>query len=131
MTRNWNATSPTRPRGRAYDPWVHAQDLGIEVVVRPLRSAHGLWIAERRTILVHSRLRIGAQRCALAHELGHAEHAHPDHRPKFEWQADRFAASNLICPDELDDLYKWCPDEQRLVAELGVTSRLLKAYLAA
>ena len=50
-------------------------------------------------------------------------------RPKHENQADRFAALNLICADELADLYKWCPDEQRVVQELGVTTRLFRAYL--
>lgn len=105
--------------------------MGVEVVLHPLRSAHGLWLPERNLILVHSRLRAGAQRNVLAHELGHAALAHLDARPKHERQADEFAAHHLICPDELADLYKWCPDEQRLVAELGVTTRLLRAYLAA
>lgn len=124
-------TSQSSPRGRAYDPWEHADALGLDVYVRPLRTAHGLWIPERRAILIHSRLRAGAQRNVLAHEIGHADLAHPDDRPKFERQADVYAARNLICPDELSDLYKWCPDEQRIVTELGVTTRLFRAYLLA
>jgi Zn-dependent peptidase ImmA (M78 family) len=126
-----NRTNPTHPRGRAYDPWAHADDMGIEVVVRPLRSAHGLWLPEYNTILLHSRLRAGAQRNVLAHEVGHAALAHPDDRPKHERQADVFAARNLIDPAELADLYKWCPDEQRIVTELGVTTRLFRAFLLA
>lgn len=98
--------------------------------MRPLRSAHGLWLPEFNTILVHNRLRVGAQRCILAHELGHAALAHPDDRPKHEVQADRWAARNLICPDELEALYSWCPDEQRLITELGVTRRLFRAYVS-
>lgn len=121
-------TSPSR-RGRCYDPWAHAAQLGIEVVVRPLRTAHGLWMPEHNTILVHSKLRAGNQRLILAHELGHGALAHPDDRPKHENQADQFAARNLIDPDELADLYKWCPDEQRIVAELGVTTRLFRAFV--
>jgi Zn-dependent peptidase ImmA (M78 family) len=105
--------------------------MGIEVVVRPIRSAHGLWLPEYNTILLHSRLRAGAQRNVLAHEVGHAALAHPDDRPKHERQADVYAARNLIDPAELDDLYKWCPDEQRIVTELGVTTRLFRAFLLA
>lgn len=118
----------TPPRGREYDPWTHAEQLGLEVIVRPLRTSHGLWLPEMRTILLHSRLRAGAQRNVLAHEIGHADLGHMDDRPKHERQADVYAARNLICPDELAELYKWCPDERRLISELGVTTRLFRAY---
>lgn len=124
-------TSPALPKGREYDPWRHADLLGIDVFVRPLRTAHGLWIPDQGVILIHSRLRSGAQRNVLAHELGHAAHEHHDDRPKHEHQADRYAALNLICPDELADLYKWAPDEQRIISELGVTTRLFRAYVLA
>lgn len=121
--------SPSFPRGRAYDPWEHADALGIEVVVRRLRTANGLWFPEHGQILINDRLRAGQQRLVLAHELGHGALMHPDDRPKHEKQADQFAARNLICPDELADLYKWCPDEGRIVQELGVTTRLFRAYV--
>lgn len=120
---------PTQRRGRDYDPWVHAEQLGLEVVVRPLRTSHGLWVPDLNTIIIHSRLRAGAQRNVLAHEIGHADLGHRDDRPKHEHQADVYAARNLICPDELADLYKWCPDERRLISELGVTTRLFRAYV--
>lgn len=71
------------------------------------------------------------RRNALAHGVAHAALGHCDDRPKHEKQADKFAAQNLICPDELADLYKWCRDEPQLVQELGVTTRFLRAYLAA
>lgn len=123
--------SPTHPRGRAYDPWQHAHDIGLTVIVQPLRTAHELWLPEHNTLLVHSRLRSVHQRNALAHGIGHAVLAHPDDRPKHERQADVYAARNLIDPVELEDLYKWCPDEQRIVSELGVTTRLFRAFLLA
>src|SRR5690606_27471749 len=114
-------TNTTLPKGRAYDPWEHAEQLGIEVVVRRLRTAHGRWFPEYNQILISDRLRAGDQRLVLAHELGHGALNHADDRPKYENQADRFAARNLIAPDELADLYEWCADEQRIIAELGVT----------
>lgn len=97
--------------------------------VRPLRTAHGLWLPERELILIHSKLRVGAQRNVLAHELGHAVLAHTDDSPKHEQQADRFAALHLICPAELADVYRWTRDERHIVSELGVTTRLFRAYV--
>jgi Zn-dependent peptidase ImmA (M78 family) len=110
---------------------VHAEHLGIEVVVRRLRTAHGRWFPEHNQILISDRLRVREQRLVLAHEIGHAALGHIDDRPKHENQADRFAAQNLICPAELADLYEWCRDERRIVAELGVTTRLFRAYVLA
>jgi Zn-dependent peptidase ImmA (M78 family) len=99
--------------------------------VRRLRSANGIYFREYGEIIISDRLRPRDQALTLAHELGHATLGHPDDRPKYEKQADRFAAQNLICPDELADLYEWCRDERRIVAELGVTTRLFRAYVLA
>lgn len=128
-TQRWVETSLTLPRGHAYDPWEHAERLGIEVVVRRLRTANGLYFPEYGQILISDRLRLGRQRLVLAHEVGHAALLHHDDRPKHERQADQFAAQNLICPDELAGLYEWCTDESKIVAELGVTTALFRAYV--
>lgn len=122
-------TSPNFPRGRAYDPWEHAELLGIPVFVRRLRTARGIWFPEYGEIIISDKLRAWDQRLTLAHELGHGVLMHPDDRPKHEKQADQFAAQNLICPDELADLYGWCSDERRIIAELGVTTTLFRAYV--
>ncbi|KQQ65032.1 hypothetical protein ASF63_13750 [Microbacterium sp. Leaf320] len=99
------------------------------MVVRRLRTANGRYFPEYGQILISDKLRVGRQRLVLSHEVGHAALLHPDDRPKHEKQADQFAARNLICPDELADLYEWCPDERRIVAELGVTTTLFRAYV--
>lgn len=125
------STSPRTRKGRDYDPWEHAEQLGIDVAVRRVRTAHGRWFPEHNTIILSNRLRVSQQRLVLAHEIGHYAYNHPDDRPKHEKQADQFAAQNLICPDELADLYKWVPDEGRLIQELGVTTRLFRAYVLA
>lgn len=124
-------TSPSFPRGREYDPWEHADALGIPVIVRRLRTANGIYFREYGEIILSDKLRPRDRRLTLSHELGHAELLHPDDRPKHEKQADQFAARNLIHPDELADLYEWCPDERRIVAELGVTTTLFRAYVLA
>lgn len=131
MTLSLSKTSLTQPKGRAYDPWAHADALGIEIVIRPIRTAHELWLPEYKTLIVHSKLRAAHQRSALAHGVAHAALAHEDDRPKHERQADRLAALHLIDPEEVADLYKWCPDEQRIVTELGVTTRLFRAFVQA
>ncbi|MDQ0726853.1 ImmA/IrrE family metallo-endopeptidase [Microbacterium sp. W4I20] len=128
-TQSLVTPSLTLPRGREYDPWEHAEALDIPVYVRRLRSANGIYFREYGEIILSDRLRKGDQRLTLSHELGHVELLHQDDRPKHEIQADRFAARNLICPDELADLYEWCPDERKIVAELGVTTRLFRAYV--
>lgn len=130
-TLSTSKTNLDTPRGRSYDPWEHAELLGIEVIVRRLRTANGRWFPEYGQILISDRLRVGQQRLVLAHEIGHGALMHPDDRPKHEKQADQFAARNLIDPEELADLYKWCPDEQRIVHELGVTTRLFRAFVLA
>ncbi|WP_196215877.1 ImmA/IrrE family metallo-endopeptidase [Microbacterium sp. ZXX196] len=100
------------------------------MLIRPLRSVHELWLPDHHTLVLRSGLRHASQRVALAHGVGHAALGHADDRPKHEKQADQFAARNLIDPDELADLHRWCPDEGRLIQELGVTRRILRAYLA-
>ncbi|WP_205820399.1 ImmA/IrrE family metallo-endopeptidase [Microbacterium sp. K22] len=131
LTRASATTSPGTPRGRAYDPWEHADALGIEVVVRRLRTANGRWFPDYNTIVISDRLRSRDQRLVLSHEIGHGVLLHTDETVKSEKQADQFAARNLICPDELADLYEWCPDERRIAAELGVTTTLFRAYVLA
>ncbi|MGO3884707.1 MAG: ImmA/IrrE family metallo-endopeptidase [Mycetocola sp.] len=128
MMLSSTTTSRQTRRGREYDPWAHADELGLDVIVRPIRTAHELWLPDHNTLVVSSRIRATHQRAALAHGIGHAALAHIDARPKHEKQADRFAARNLIDPEELADLFKWCPDEARVATELGITTRLLRAY---
>lgn len=122
-------TSLSFPKGRAYDPWEHADALGVPVFVRRLRTARGIYFREYGEIILSDKLRAGDLRLTLSHEIGHFELLHEDDRPKHENQADRFAAQNLICPDELADLYGWCADEKRIIAELGVTTKLFRAYV--
>ena len=129
-TQNWTKTSLRLPRGRRYDPWVHADALGIQVIVRPIRSANELWMPEFNTIVIKSGMRSVHQRNALAHGIGHAALAHEDDRPKHEHQADRYASLYLIDPVEFADVTAWTDDPGRICHELGVTRRLLDAYLS-
>ena len=115
------------PRGREYDPWQHAESIGVTVVSRPLEHANELWFPDRRMIILKSGMRPAHQRNALAHGVAHAVLGHRDDRPKHERQADRYAAWHLIDPRELAALGAWARDPGQLAAELGVTRRLLLA----
>lgn len=104
--------------------------LNLQVIVRPIRTANELWMPEFDTIVLRTGLRPAHQRVALAHGIGHAHYGHRDDRPKHEQQADSYAATHLIEPDELHDVAKWAGDDHGIIcAELGVTRRVLAAYL--
>ena len=111
-----------------FEPYEYAEQLGIQVLHRPIRSAHGLWIPEHKTIVIRTGLRAIHDRVALTHELGHAMMGHQDDRPKHELQADLFAASKLIDPRKLARLSYCQENAAELAAELGVTQRLLHVY---
>lgn len=129
MTRSTEPPSLTRPKGRDYDPYEHADALGIQVLYRPLRASNELWLPDYKTIIVESSLRAVHRRNVLAHGVAHAALGHVDDRPKHEVQADRYAAENLIDLDECRQLMRWTPDAARLAAELEVTGRVLRVFL--
>src|ERR1041384_7188122 len=114
---------------KRYDPYEHAEALGIRVEEQSLRTTNGLWIPDERLILLRSKMRAVQLRSTLAHELGHVEFAHRDDRPKHEVQADRYAADNLIDFEECVDLMRWSSDCYRLANELNVTTRLMRVFL--
>lgn len=112
-----------------YDPYLHAENLGIEVIERPIRTANGLWIPDHNVIVLKSGMRAIHKRTTLAHELGHACLGHRDDRPKHEVLADRFAAERLIDHEHLLELGRWAECPAQVAAELGVTHRILRVYL--
>jgi len=112
-----------------YDPYQHAEVLGVTVLHRPIRTAHELWLPQHNTIVIRSGLRRVHDRSALAHGIAHAMLGHQDSRPKHEVQADRVAADNLIDLDECLAVMKWAPDCARLARELDVSTRLARVFL--
>lgn len=115
---------------KRYDPFEHADRLGIQVEHQKLRTTNGLWIPDHNLILLRSGMRVPQLRSTLAHELGHVEYGHEDDRPKHEVQADRYAANNLIRLDECRDLLAWSGNDiYRTALELNVSNRLLRVFL--
>ena len=123
-------TSLRLPRGRAYDPFGHADALDIQVIEREIANANEYWLPEFHTIVLKTGMREAHKRVALAHAIAHAELGHEDDRPKHETAANRYAALYLINPVEFDAVLTWSDDERVIAEELGVTRRLLTAFLA-
>lgn len=120
--------SRTLRRGLAYDPYEHADVLGIEVVHKPITSAHGLWLPDYNCIVIRSGMRRIHDRSALAHEIGHAVLGHDDDRPLHERRADVFAAEHMVLEPEARRAVAHCPDIHALAFELGVSVRILAAW---
>ncbi len=111
-----------------YDPFEHAERLGVEVVYGRIRSTNALWVPERRTIIMKRGLRRLVERSALAHELGHVCLGHRDDRPRHEILADRWAAQHLITPKRLAEVMAETEDPGTWCVELDVTPHMLETY---
>lgn len=125
--QNWTPTNPTK--GRLYDPFEHARELGVDIIYRDLQTANEMWLPHFNTVVLKRSMRETCARIACAHGVAHAILGHMDDRPKHEVQADRYAADWLINYDELCDMLQWTNDLPRIAHELGVTGRLLRVYL--
>jgi Zn-dependent peptidase ImmA (M78 family) len=112
-----------------YDPYEHADRLGIPVIHGRLRSDNGMWIPAERVIILRRGMRRLLERSTLAHELGHAALGHQDDRPRHERQADIFAARHLIDPRQLASVARDHPDPGYWCTELDVTPHILETYL--
>jgi Zn-dependent peptidase ImmA (M78 family) len=113
----------------SYCPYQHAEELGIRVVHRNIRTANGLWIPDHNLIVIKQGMRAVHDRSALAHEIAHALLGHRDDRPKHEVQADRMAACNLLDYKEVEAAMTWIPDCHLLAAEMGVSTRIMRCFL--
>jgi len=112
-----------------YDPFAHAERLGIRVEYQSLRSARGLWLPDYRTIILKAGMRRLDERSTLTHELGHVCLGHRDDRPKFEIAADRWAVRKLIPRPNLERASLFSDDPAQWCHELGVSADLLTRAL--
>lgn len=110
---------------------------GIDIV-RHQGGEKGRWYPTTRTISLRAGLPARAERCTLAHELGHAvlEHDAGAHLPQWlvekqERAADRWAAETLIS----EAAYRSAeaalgPHPGAIAVELGVTVHLINVWRA-
>ncbi|GAB3410610.1 hypothetical protein GCM10027515_31170 [Schumannella luteola] len=112
------------------DPWDAARRMGIRVETSAIPEA-GRWYDDHRLILLRSGLGPVAERCTLAHELGHAALGHSTSTPRNERTADQWAALRLIDHGQLVRLAAAYPAQPtRWAYELDVTKKLMLAYLS-
>ena len=94
------------------------------------QTLNACYVAKKHVIYVRKNLDPVTRTCAIAHELGHAFYGHDCSTPRFEYQADRWAAGQLlgglVTPGMLRE-YRARPGA--LAAELGVTPRFLQVWL--
>lgn len=116
-----------------YDPYEHAERLGLTIEHQQLRTGYGLYIPQSSLILLRPRMKVATERSVLAHEIQHHLQAH--RRVTGLWSvrqeraADRGAALELILPHRLEEVQSWSSDPREWAIELGVTGDILLAYL--
>ncbi|UFU14590.1 ImmA/IrrE family metallo-endopeptidase [Curtobacterium sp. C1] len=113
-----------------FDPYEHAEKLGITVIHRPLRTDLGRWYPQYNLIVIRDRLRDVHDRATLTHELGHASLGHTQSTPKHEALADRWASEMLIGYDEYRRAARWAADTYELAHELQVPPEVMRRWLA-
>jgi hypothetical protein len=109
-----------------WNPWEElARQPDILMAVLPLPAGDSWWLPDERAIVLHSRLNRAERKCALAHELIHAERADvaladPILAAKQERAVDCEAARRLISLDALTDALMWTAHRRELADTLGV-----------
>lgn len=117
----------------SYDPFQHAERLGVEVCWKELpHNIHGLWTGAK--VLLDPRLSTLQVRSDLTHELVHVEldepYLHKSYAARVENRCDKVAAARLIDYSEYASLARIYPDNLPLLAvELGVTQEMLETYI--
>jgi len=114
---------------RRYDPHRHAEELGITVHYRRLRTANGLYLPDQRVIFIQPRLHRVHERSVLAHEIVHAEFEDVGRNELQERRADRIAARRLIHGDDLRAVTPLSDDPGVWALELDVTDHMLDVWL--
>lgn len=120
----------------SYDPYAHAEQLGIPV--RPAVLPYGLgglWLPEHRTIYLSHDLHPIRARCTCGHEVQHVIRGVKHTRGSREWhrvieaQCDRDAARMFISFEEMTEQVRSSTDQGEWAMNLRVTGRMIRAYL--
>lgn len=114
-----------------YDPYAHAEHLGLAVIRRPLPAGQ-LGLALPGRIILHPAQSPAQARSTCGHEIAHHE-AYDVRNPipagtpdglriarRREARCDYIAARRLICLDELGDLLALGANETQMAAALDV-----------
>lgn len=119
------------PCAMDYDPWVHAEDLGVPVIYRsrlPRPEMVACYSRRHSAIFALPNLHHATERCGVAHEIVHHENEDVGTTRSQEDRADRVAARRLIRPSRLEQMRHETEDLGVMALELGVTERLMRIY---
>ncbi|UAJ78363.1 ImmA/IrrE family metallo-endopeptidase [Leifsonia sp. ZF2019] len=114
-----------------YDPWVHAEDLGVPVIFRPdlpTPKMVACYSRRKQAIFVRPNQHFIVERCAIAHEIVHFENDDVGTTRTQEDRANRIAARRLIRASRIAELYGITDDPDRIALHLEVTERMLRVY---
>ncbi|UCR88327.1 ImmA/IrrE family metallo-endopeptidase [Mycetocola spongiae] len=114
----------------SYNPYNHAEALGVKVAHRSLGRETGLWVPRLNTIFLRPGMSARQERSVLAHEIAHRELGHTLCTRKTEAEADRRAAGMLLSPAKVLGALDRGASQADVAAEFGVTDRLLRAFLS-
>lgn len=106
-----------------------AHALGLRIVDgKPSRKRWGSSCNRKRTIRLHPDLGTLQRDYTLAHEVGHAFYEHEGCHPQTEWEADVWAATQLIDRSERDKATAIQDTVEAVATELGVMPKLIHIY---
>lgn len=120
-----------RPTSRTLsDLAVLASHLGYQLHMKHLddREVQAVTDTTERSITFEWDLTPSEQRSAIAHELGHAWHGHDCSTPRFEREADAWAADYLIDTRTYADLEREGHSIDEMADHFGVTERVVHAF---
>lgn len=123
--------------GIHYDPWAHAQDLGLTVIEKRLDGTRrGEYWHDQQLVILRKGMSQRAARSTLAHEVAHAVAGDrptvfgPMHR-RAEIRASRTAATWLVNADEYAVAEQLHAGHLPAIAyELNVTTKVLTDWVA-
>lgn len=119
------------PCGRDYDPYTHARNLHIPVIYRslPREDIDACWSEEHQAIFVRPNLHGIVERCAIAHEIVHAEYGDVGQDKHQEDRADRISARRLVRPSSVYEALELTDDLERVALEIRVTEKVMTIFL--
>lgn len=107
----------------------YAHALGVRVVRQiPAGNRWGSYSHRTRTIRLHPGLSPIQERYVLGHEIAHAYYGHDDCLPRWERDADAFAATLLIRPQDWRRATQMHGTLEAVAHELDVHPHVVRIY---
>lgn len=91
-------------------------------------DVRGYYSPHERRIYFDLSLTPNERRATIAHELGHHHHGHDCSSPANERQADVYAATLLIHPDDYAQVARVVEGRAEIADELNVTEDIVEAF---